>query len=119
VVIGKNYLAKLRERSRKNRVYKNYQLTGLIIAELLNDRAHKALYIRLAKEFDDTILLPRAKRIAGLKNIRNKGAYFMKLLADPVLKKYRKVLPRKIKPKKMIQRTLFGNGNGKNRHNRK
>lgn len=73
------YLKELKRRARESRVYKKYQLTGLEIAQILEDEKHKSLYIKLAKENDSRKLLELAKNIAERKNVRNKGAYFMKL----------------------------------------
>lgn len=78
---NKDYLKTLKERSKKSRVYKNYQFIGLAIAQLLNDEKHKSLYIKLAKEHNQSHLLGIAKDVAERKNIKNKGGYFMKVLA--------------------------------------
>jgi hypothetical protein len=77
----KNYLKTLKERAQKSRVYKKYQLTGLLIAQLLNDEKHKSLYIKLAKKHDSDDLLRIAKEVAERKKIENKGAYFMEVLS--------------------------------------
>jgi len=77
---SEDYLKTLKERAEKSKVYKRYQMTGLALAELLEDEAHKALYIRLSKQFEESRLLSLAKRVAGLKNVKNKGAYFMSML---------------------------------------
>ena len=53
---------------------------GLIIAELLNDFAHKALFIKLVKEKDGDMLLQIAKDVSGMENVKNKGAYFMRIV---------------------------------------
>lgn len=74
------YLEILRERAKTSRVYKKHQLTGLLISRLLEDEKHKSLYIKLAKESNQDKLLGLAKDIALRKNIKNKGAYFMKVL---------------------------------------
>ncbi len=76
----KSYLDTLKERSKKSRVYKKYQLIGLTIAQLLNDEKHKSLYIKLAKEFNQEKLMSLAKDISERKNIENKGGYFMTVL---------------------------------------
>lgn len=76
----KNYLEILKERGKQSRVYKKYQLTGLLIAELLNDENHKSLYIKLAKKHSGNHLLAIAKDVSERKKIKNKGAYFMKVL---------------------------------------
>jgi len=51
-----------------------------MIAEILHDDKHKALYIKLAKERNQNKLLELAKGIAERPNIKNKGAYFMKMV---------------------------------------
>ncbi|RJQ28072.1 hypothetical protein C4565_04260 [Candidatus Parcubacteria bacterium] len=74
-----NYLELLKERGKESHVYRDYQLTGLEVAEMLGDRTHKALYMRLAKQYGATALLSVARRISEQKAIKNKGAYFMKV----------------------------------------
>ena len=81
MAIDKDYLKTIKERTKKSHVYKKYQFTGLLIAELLNDEKHKALYIKLAKEQNPDILLSIAKDVSERKQIKNKGAYFMKILS--------------------------------------
>ena len=78
--MDKDYLGKIKERVQKARVYKKFQATGLLIAELLGDPGHKSLYIKLAKEYDDRELIFLAKIIAENKKIAKKGAYFMSML---------------------------------------
>ncbi len=78
--LEKDYMAVLRERSKKSRVYKKHQMIGLMLAELLEDEKHKALYIKLAKEYDSEKLLSTARDVAGKMNVKNKGAYFMGIL---------------------------------------
>ncbi len=77
--LHEDYLKTLRERASKSRIYRKYQLTGITLASILNDEEHKALYIKLAKQHDADKLLTLAKRIADKKNIKNKGAYFMRV----------------------------------------
>ncbi|MEK7657642.1 MAG: hypothetical protein AAB366_00365 [Patescibacteria group bacterium] len=77
---NKDYLKTLKERAKKSRVYKKYQFTGLLIAQLLNDEKHKSLYIKLAKKHSGDHLLSIAKDVSERKKIENKGAYFMKVL---------------------------------------
>lgn len=74
------YFDVLRDRSKTSRVYKPHQMTGLDLAELLNDPEHKSLYMRLAKFYDNQELIRIAKSLTERKDIRNKGAYFMKVL---------------------------------------
>ncbi|MBM3257245.1 MAG: hypothetical protein FJY98_02860 [Candidatus Liptonbacteria bacterium] len=76
------YLIKLRTRKKESHVYSRFQLIGLQLADLLHDRTHKALYIKLAKERDSEALLSLAKRIAEQTHIQNKGAYFMSCLSE-------------------------------------
>ena len=80
--IQKDYLESLKRRKKENRIYKKHQMTGLMLAEILNDNAHKALYIKLAKEYDGEKLIQLARNISEKKNVRNKGAYFMRMLFD-------------------------------------
>ena len=74
-----DYIEELKKRKKESRVYSEHQLVGLLIAEALEDDAHKSLYIKLAKENDSDALLKLAKSVAERKNVENKGAYFMKL----------------------------------------
>lgn len=77
-----DYLETLKKRAKESKVYSYHQLVGLSIAELLEDDKHKALYMKLAKLHNSDKLLKLAKDVAERKNIKNKGAYFMKLLYD-------------------------------------
>ena len=79
-MIEKDYIKTLKERGKKSHVYKKYQLTGLLIARLLNDEKHKSLYIKLAKKHHSDNLLRIAKDVSERKKIGNKGGYFMKIL---------------------------------------
>jgi hypothetical protein len=76
------YLKKLAGRAKESHIYRKYQLTGLEIAGILQDEKHKALYIKLAKELDGHRLVQIAKDIAERKNVKNKGAYFMKVITE-------------------------------------
>lgn len=80
MAISKEYLDVIKERAKTSRVYKKYQLTGLLIAELLKDDKHKSLYIKLAKKHHSDDLLRIAKEVAERKKIKNKGGYFMTVL---------------------------------------
>ncbi len=55
-------------------------MTGLMLAEILHDNAHKALYIKLAKSHGEQRLLGLAKLVAENTKVKNKGAYFMRVL---------------------------------------
>jgi len=74
-----NYLELLKKRGEESHVYRDYQLTGLEVAEMLGDRIHKALYMKLAKQYGASALLSVARRISDQKEVKNKGAYFMKV----------------------------------------
>lgn len=76
---NQSYYSKLLKRKRKSKVFYKHQLIGLILANLLNDRKHKSLYIKLAKEYNEQELLTVAKLINTNKKIKNKAAYFMKI----------------------------------------
>lgn len=80
--ISKNYLEELKKRNKESHVYKKYQMIGLMLSEILRDEEHKALYIKLAKERDEEELMSLAKSIAEKKDVKNKGAYFMRVLFD-------------------------------------
>ena len=76
---GEDYLSELKKRSKESHVHRQFQLIGLEIADLLGDRAHKSLYIKLAKDKDPHWLLRLAKEVAEKGDVRRKGAYFMAL----------------------------------------
>jgi len=78
--MDKDYLDTIKQRVKKARVYKKFQATGLLIAELLGDLEHKSLYIKLAKEYDEGELIFLVKTIAENKKIAKKGAYFMSMI---------------------------------------
>lgn len=78
------YFDRLAERAKKSRAYTPHQALGLEIAEILRDRAHKALYIKLAKEHNPERLLRLAKSVAERPQVKKRGAYFMKLLHDGI-----------------------------------
>ena len=79
-MIMEDYLKELKERGRTSRVYREYQLVGLLVAEILNDEKHKSLYIKLAQKYGSQKMLQLARDVADRKRIKNKGAYFMKML---------------------------------------
>ena len=82
MAIGREeYLETLRERARTSRVHRRHQATGLLVAELLGDQDHRALYMKLAKDIGNDRLLSLAKDVAGRANVKNKGAYLMRLIA--------------------------------------
>ncbi len=80
--MANGYLETLKKRGKESKVYREYQLIGLEIADILNDRGHKALYIKIAKEKKTTHveLLRIAKLVREKQNIKNRGAYFMRII---------------------------------------
>lgn len=75
-----DYRELLKKRGKQSKVYTDYQMTGLTLATILSDQEHKALYIKLAKTHDMDKLIRLAKNIAEKKDVKNRGAYFMRLL---------------------------------------
>ena len=75
-----DYKELLKKRGRESRVYWAHQMTGLMLSEILNDESHKSLYIKLAKDYGMDKLIKLAKLVTEKKNIKNKGAYFMRML---------------------------------------
>jgi hypothetical protein len=71
------YISLLKKRGKVKKITKSYQMTGLKIAELLEDPEHKGLYMKLAKKYNENFLLGLAKDVSERKNIENKGGYFM------------------------------------------
>ena len=76
------YLQELHKRRKDSRIYRDYQQVGLELAEILGDPEHKSLYIKLAKTKDPGALLGLARDIASRKNVKNSGAYFMRLVSQ-------------------------------------
>ncbi|MEK7608476.1 MAG: hypothetical protein AAB495_02770 [Patescibacteria group bacterium] len=85
--IAPNYLNEIRIRKKRSRVYADFQLLGLEIAELLGDEEHKSLYIKMAKRYEARDLRKIAKEISQNKSVKNKGAYFMKIVFSEAEKK--------------------------------
>lgn len=52
------------------------------MAEILGDQKHIALYIKIAKTVDSQTLLQTAKLIIQNGNVRNPGAYFMRIAKE-------------------------------------
>lgn len=104
-----DYINKLKERGKTSHVYKKFQDIGLQLAEILHDSKHKALYIKLAKQYDESILLSIAKDTAERSTVTNKGAYFMKVLHEryPLPKQPKKATASKVKvPKKTKEKKV-------------
>ncbi len=77
-----DYIGALKQRGAKARVTERFQLIGLEIAVTLQDLAHKALYIKYAKELGEQQMLSLAKDIAERRDVKNRGAYFMKVVKE-------------------------------------
>jgi hypothetical protein len=75
----KDYLATLSKRAKETRAYTPHQAAGTEIAEILDDEKHIALYIKLAKDYDSSRLIALAKDVASRKDVKNRGAYFMRV----------------------------------------
>lgn len=73
-------MATIKQRSLTSKAYKDYQAAGVDVAELLNDRKHKALYIRLAKLHGSNKIRNLAKEVCDKPGVLNRGAYLMRLL---------------------------------------
>jgi len=58
-----------------------------MLAEILEDKKHKSLYMKLAKRHGAQKLIELAKDVASRKNVKNKGAYFMYMLTDTKTRK--------------------------------
>lgn len=78
--LGSPYIEELQKRQKESKAYTRHQLLGLEISQILSDEKHKSLYIKLAKEGNANDLIALAKRIAEKGTIKNKGAYFMRVL---------------------------------------
>ncbi|MHB9019354.1 MAG: hypothetical protein ACYC3G_00550 [Minisyncoccota bacterium] len=97
--ISKEYIKTLAKRAKESKVYKPFQATGLMLAEILDDQENKAIYMRLCKIYDNQELIIKARDVAERKGITNMGAYFMKMIKD-IRKIEHPKLTRKTKNKK-------------------
>jgi hypothetical protein len=80
--MSEEFMEKLRQKGKDAHITQSYQLLGLEIAKILGDEKHKALYIKLAKEQGAERLLGVAKDIAQRTGVKNKGAYFMRVITE-------------------------------------
>ncbi len=94
----KDYLSLIKERVKKSRITKPYQMAGLVLAEILEDESHKSLYIKLAKEYNGDFLISLAKDIADRPRVKNKGAYFMKVFYNTLAQEPQSVVKSAQKP---------------------
>jgi hypothetical protein len=101
-MIDENYLEKLKERAKESHVYRDFQMTGLEVAQILDDQSHKSLYIGLAKRMSSQTLIMIAKTVAENKNVTNRGAYFMKVLKEKGL--FAAARPKAVAPRKSAKK---------------
>ena len=87
-IVRGDYISKLKDRGAKAHVTQQFQLIGLEVAVALKDMAHKALYIKYAKEFGSHKMLSLAKDVASRRDVKNPGAYFMKVMKELRSKNY-------------------------------
>lgn len=74
------YLELLKKRSDNKRVSRAHQLAGLEVAELLGDKTHASLYMKLAKLHGSARVLAIAKDVANRASVRHRAAYFMRIV---------------------------------------
>jgi len=103
--ISGDYLKTLAKRAKGSKVYKQFQSTGLMLAEILDDQENKAIYMRLCKIYDNQELIIKARDVAERRGITNMGAYFMKMIKD-VRKLEREKFVYKTKKKKATKLRL-------------
>lgn len=84
-------MSRLKDRGVKARVTQQFQLIGLEVATALKDFAHRAIYIKYAKELGSDRVLALAKDIASRRDVKNHAAYFMKMIQEEVRSKKHEV----------------------------
>ena len=97
--LDSGYLEEIRKRRKESKIYKEFQLVGLEIADMLGDQKNIAIYMRLAKNGNKSLLFSIAKDVSERKGIKNKLAYFMKVLQKEGTKR---VVQKKQKPKPIL-----------------
>ena len=75
-------MSRLKDRGAKAHVTERFQLIGLEVATALKDFAHRALYIKYAKELGSDRVLALAKDVASRRDVKNPAAYFMKMIKE-------------------------------------
>jgi hypothetical protein len=96
-MIDKEYVKALEKRVKTNRIVAEFQDIALQLAELLDDKKHVSLYMKLAKQHSKQTLLQIAKDVAERKQVSRKGAYFMKVLKEQGILKRLKLKNQKLK----------------------
>lgn len=77
-----DYLALLKKRAKETRAFRSFQVVGTDVADMLNDRKHIALYIKIAKKIDAQTLLQVATTVVQTNGVKNQGAYFMSIAKE-------------------------------------
>ncbi|MFH1162314.1 MAG: hypothetical protein V1696_03530 [Candidatus Jorgensenbacteria bacterium] len=86
---SRGYAEVIRERGKMSRVRRSFQFSGLMLSELLHDRSHKAIYLGLARKYNNDWLLRLAKDVVSREGVKNRGAYFMRLFQQSAKKPLR------------------------------
>ncbi len=102
---SRGYAEVIRERGKTSRVRRSFQFSGLMLGELLHDRGHKTIYLGLARKYDNDWLLRLAKDVVSRENVKNCGAYFMRLFQQS-----------KKKPLRIIAKNEMRTGGAKQLH---
>jgi hypothetical protein len=72
-----NLLKDYQKKEEDKYISREFQTYGLELAEALDDMAHKALYIKLAKETPRGLLEAAKSFVIDAPNVRSKGKLFM------------------------------------------
>jgi hypothetical protein len=86
-------IAETKFKDRPKNLSQEFQVFGVYIAESLNDTKHYSLYIKLAKNYDRSILEEALSYAKGYYSARNKARVFMWRLKE--LRKISKELQEK------------------------
>jgi hypothetical protein len=73
----KTAIAEVKFKDRPKNLSQEFQVFGVYIAETLNDTKHYSLYIKLAKNYNRTILEEALSYAKGYYSARNKARVFM------------------------------------------
>jgi len=103
---SRGYAEVIRERGKTSRVRRSFQFSGLTLTELLHDRNHKTIYLGLARKYDNGWLLRLAKDVLSRENVKNHGAYFMRLFQQSAKKPLRIIAKNEMHTRKRKQLRL-------------
>jgi hypothetical protein len=73
----KSAIAEVKFKDRPKNIAHEFQFFGCYLAESLDDTKHYSLYIKLAKEYERSILEEALSYTKGYLSARNKGRVFM------------------------------------------